>query len=633
MKTESPVKPEVDAVGLFSGTRNQLPASPKIFFKKVCPLSPLAGIIHQMPDANDMDLVREFARRNSEAAFTELVRRHLNLVYSVARRCTGNDGDAQDVTQAVFIILARKAAGLRERTLLAGWLYETTRFAAARLLRANARRHAREQEAYMQSTLNEADNFAVWEKLSPHLEDAMGKLNAADRALLVLRFYENKSGPEAAALLGIREDAAHKRVARAIEKLRKFFVKRGVTLSGAAIAGAVSANSVQAAPVGLVAKVSLAAAKGTIISTGIATLVNGTLKLMAWAKAKIAMAVVAGSMIVAGTTTVVVTKAAYQEPAYMSQLKKEGGMVSGAVIYPQQGRHKSRLQLWFATEASFTTLTNAQEIEDLEFVGTDLRTPAFNLISNLTNLKSLSMLNCKLMPAQLAAVQNLTNLENLNFELMATILGETPETRAKLLGELSPEETQTAAMLKREGVSKQRGLSDNQIQAILLTDRAMPYLSKLTKLKTLSFSRASISPHGLKQLITLTNLEEADISPAGLNQETAMPFQAMTKLRSLEYFNVDDGVVGTLSKITSLEHVNLWSGDVTDASTNYFASLTNLNHLEIRGNIMTDAGLLQLAQLPKLKYLDLGYAKNITTNGITDFRKLRPDVQINYRQK
>jgi RNA polymerase sigma factor (sigma-70 family) len=238
-------------------------STPKKFFEIICPLLALAGIIHQMQDANDMDLVREFARHNSEAAFTELVRRHINLVYSVARRCTGNDGDAHDVTQAVFIILARKAAGLREKTLLTGWLYETTRFAGARLLRTNARRHAREQEAYMQSTLTEAGTDAVWMQLSPHLEAAMSKLAAADRALLVLRFYENKSGPEAAALLGIREDAAHKRVTRAIEKLRKVFAQRGVTLSGAAIAGAVSANSVQAAPVGLAAIVkaaSLAAA-------------------------------------------------------------------------------------------------------------------------------------------------------------------------------------------------------------------------------------------------------------------------------------------------------------------------------------------------------------------------------------
>jgi len=224
-------------------------------------------MIHQMPDANDMDLVREFARHNSEAAFTELVRRHINLVYSVARRCTGNDGDAQDVTQAVFIILARKAAGLREKTLLTGWLYETTRFAAARLLRTNARRHAREQEAYMQSTLTEADTSVIWEKLAPHLEDAMGKLNAADRELLVLRFYENKTGAETATLLGIREDAAHKRVTRAIEKLRKVFVKRGVTLSGAAIAGAVSANSVQAAPAGLAAIISASALSGKTLTT------------------------------------------------------------------------------------------------------------------------------------------------------------------------------------------------------------------------------------------------------------------------------------------------------------------------------------------------------------------------------
>src|SRR5208283_4036429 len=117
-------------------------------------------------------------------------------------------------------------------------------------------------EAYMQSTLNGGDapsqpgHEEIWRQLSPHLEAAMGKLNAADRALLVLRFYENKSGPEAAALLGIREDAAHKRVTRAIEKLRKLFAQRGVTLSGAAIVGAVSANSVQAAPLALVKTIS-----------------------------------------------------------------------------------------------------------------------------------------------------------------------------------------------------------------------------------------------------------------------------------------------------------------------------------------------------------------------------------------
>jgi DNA-directed RNA polymerase specialized sigma24 family protein len=122
-----------------------------------------------MADANDMELVREFARDNSDVAFAALVRRHVNLVYSIARRCTGSDGDAADVTQAVFVILARKAAGLRARTELTGWLAETTRFTAACVLRTNARRHAREQEAYMQSTLTDAETADAWTRLTPHL--------------------------------------------------------------------------------------------------------------------------------------------------------------------------------------------------------------------------------------------------------------------------------------------------------------------------------------------------------------------------------------------------------------------------------------------------------------------------------
>ncbi len=579
---------------------------------------------------DDLTLLRAYARDHSEAAFAALVARHVHLVYSVALRSVRAAPLAEEITQAVFIILARKAETLAPATVLPGWLCRTARYASANALTIQRRRQQREQEAYMQSTLNDAEPRPddAWHQIAPLLDGAMEKLGQKDHDALVLRFFENKNFAEVGATLGTSEDAAKMRVQRALEKLRKIFAKRGVDSTTALLAGAISANAVAVAPAGLVVKVSLVAAKGTTVAAGIAVLVNGTLKLMAWAKAKVALLVVVGSMIVAGTTTVVVSNANYTEPAYLSQLKKEGGMVSGAVLYPQQGRHKSRLSLWFATEASFMTLTNAQEIEDLEFVGTDLRTPAFNLISNLTNLKSLSTINCKVMPAQLAVIQNMTNLEYLRFALDDAVFQESPEARAKLLGELSPEEKQMAAMLKRQGISKDQGLDDNQVQVNLLTDRGMPFLSKLTKLKTLDFNRAYISPNGLKQLITLTNLEEVNISPMGLSRETALPFQAMTKLRSLEYFNADDGVVGTLSKITSLEHLNLWSGDVTDASTNYFASLTNLNHLEIRGNQMTDAGLLQLAQLPKLKYLDRGSGKNTTQDGLAQFRKLRPDVEI-----
>jgi RNA polymerase sigma factor (sigma-70 family) len=258
-----------------------------------------------MAVANDMDLVREFARQNSETAFAELVRRHINLVYSVALRFTGNPGDAQDVTQAVFIILARKAAGLPARTVLTGWLYETTRFTAIRLLRSHARRQAHEQEAYMQSTLDQAGTDNVWRQLAPHLEAAMSRLNARERTLLALRFYENKTGAEAAALLGIREEAAHKRTARALEKLRKFFTKRGVNSTTEIIAGAISAHSVQAAPVALAkSATALAIVKGSIAAASTLTLVKGTIKAMTYAKLKLAIGVAAVILLAGGVMTV-----------------------------------------------------------------------------------------------------------------------------------------------------------------------------------------------------------------------------------------------------------------------------------------------------------------------------------------
>ena len=226
-----------------------------------------------MPDANDMDLVRDFTRQNSEAAFAELVRRHINLVYSVALRYTGHPEDAQDVTQMVFLILAQKAAGLRERTVLTGWLYETTRFTAAKVLRTKARRAAHELEACMQTTLNESDSGDVWRQLAPHLEEAMGRLGEHDRTLLALRFYENKSGAEAAALLGIREVTAHKRTARAVEKLRKFFATQGVTVSASGLVVVITANAVQAAPAGLALTIATAA---TLAGTTLAATTNAT---------------------------------------------------------------------------------------------------------------------------------------------------------------------------------------------------------------------------------------------------------------------------------------------------------------------------------------------------------------------
>jgi uncharacterized protein (TIGR03435 family) len=258
--------------------------------------------------ADDMDLVRQFALSGSEEAFAALVRRHVNLVYSVALRQLGNPHDAEEVAQAVFIILARKAPELRAGTVLSGWLYQTARLTSANFQRAASRRRHREQEAFMQFAEN-SDPDVSWQRLSPLLEEAMARLGQKERDAVVLRFFENRTVREVGAALGLEEAAAQKRVNRATDKLRAFFVRRGVQVSTVTLLASLGTHAVQAAPAELAAKFAAAAAlKGAAASGSTLALIKSTLKLMAWTKTKVAVVTVVGILLTAGTATIAVNE-------------------------------------------------------------------------------------------------------------------------------------------------------------------------------------------------------------------------------------------------------------------------------------------------------------------------------------
>jgi uncharacterized protein (TIGR03435 family) len=263
-----------------------------------------------MESTDDSALLRQFADCQSEEAFAALVARHINLVYSVALRHAGNPQHAEEIAQAVFVILAKKARQLRHDRALSSWLFQTSRLTANNFIRSEARRHHREQEAYMQSVLKE-DGEELWPKVAPWLDAAVAALGETDRRAIVLRFYEGRNLREVGVALGTNEDTAKKRVARALEKMQSYFQKRGVHSTTAMLAGTISAYSVQVAPAMLAKSVTVVAlAKGATASASTLTLVNGALKIMAWTKAKTAIAVGVGVLLTAGTTSIVIEKVA-----------------------------------------------------------------------------------------------------------------------------------------------------------------------------------------------------------------------------------------------------------------------------------------------------------------------------------
>ena len=223
-----------------------------------------------MNDTN-IELLQRYAREDCEEAFAEIVQRHLPLVYSAALRQVHSAELAQEISQSVFVELARAAQKLRASTIVPAWLYQVARRTAIDVVRRETRRQAREKLAHDLTEMNA--NSEPWAEIEPLLDEAMQTLDEQDRAAVLLRYFSNKSLREVGEAFGASENAAQKRISRAIEKLNEFFQNRGVRVGAAGIVLAISGNAIQAVPAGLSASIATAAvaAKGAAITTSIAT--------------------------------------------------------------------------------------------------------------------------------------------------------------------------------------------------------------------------------------------------------------------------------------------------------------------------------------------------------------------------
>lgn len=302
----------------------------------------------------DWQLLQEYVRDGSEAAFAHLAERHASLVYGTCLREVRDPALAEDVTQVVFLLLARKAAALREGTVLAGWLFNTARFAAKNALKQEARRRHSEEKAAADIMTNLPEADSGWQEIEPLLHGGLAALNGGDRDAVLLRFFEGRSLKETGQALGITEDAARMRVARAVEKLRRHFARHGFVVPAAALAALLTSHAAQAAPAACLAGATVAGngaaagagaggvANGALAGGKVSVLYGGAVRAMAVAKLKVAAVAVMGAAL-AGAGGVSMVRLASKPEAPTAVLAAASAPAAQATVRRANGAYHSEI--------------------------------------------------------------------------------------------------------------------------------------------------------------------------------------------------------------------------------------------------------------------------------------------------
>jgi RNA polymerase sigma factor (sigma-70 family) len=255
----------------------------------------------------DKQLIVELNARRAEEAFAALVRQHVNLVFGTALRQVGDRGAAEEITQNVFVALARASGKLAGHPTIAGWLHQTALNKSREWLRAELRRRRREQIAVSLASAR-ADGDSVWSPLVPLLDEALLELREPDRLAVIMHFIEGQRFHEVGSALGLGEDAVRKRVDRCLDQLTQFFRRRGFALPALVAGAPLFTLASPAAPAGLAGSATTAGLAAAHSAVSTLTLIKGALKIMAWTKAKTAAVAVTALILAAGTTTIIVTQ-------------------------------------------------------------------------------------------------------------------------------------------------------------------------------------------------------------------------------------------------------------------------------------------------------------------------------------